>query len=131
MCGITGYACSKGVKESDIEKMNHALRHRGPDDSGIYINKNNTIGLGHRRLSIIDLYTGRQPMANEDKTLWITFNGEIYNFKEIKNTLAERHYFQTKSRKQDLQRIPIRRSYYRRESLYRDDLSLPHSFHWK
>ena len=97
MCGITGYACSKGVKESDIEKMNHTLRHRGPDDSGIYINKNSTIGLGHRRLSIIDLYTGRQPMSNEDKTLWITFNGEIYNFKEIKDTLTERHYFQTKS----------------------------------
>ena len=81
MCGITGFISVKGVQESDIDRMNHTIRHRGPDDSGIFINNKKTVGFGHRRLSIIDLGSGHQPMSNEDDTLWITFNGEIYNYK--------------------------------------------------
>jgi len=97
MCGISGYICPKGVRESDIDKMNYSVRHRGPDDSGVFINQNHTVGLGHQRLSIIDLETGQQPMSNEDGTLWIICNGETYNFQEIKKELDERHHFKTKS----------------------------------
>ena len=97
MCGITGYINSNGVQGSDIRKMNHALMHRGPDDSGIYIDENHSVGLGHRRLSIIDIQGGHQPMSNEDNTLWITFNGEIYNFEEIKKNLQKSHQFKTRS----------------------------------
>jgi asparagine synthase (glutamine-hydrolysing) len=95
MCGITGYASNFGVRQYDIDKMNEAISHRGPDDSGLHIDK--TVGLGHQRLSIIDLDGGKQPMSNEDGTIWITFNGEIYNFQEIKRGLRERHRFRTKS----------------------------------
>jgi len=97
MCGITGYANRQGVSELQIERMNDALRHRGPDDSGIFIDSENTTGFGHCRLSIIDLSGGHQPMSNEDGTLWITFNGEIYNFQEIKKNLKDHHHFKTKS----------------------------------
>jgi asparagine synthase (glutamine-hydrolysing) len=97
MCGIVGYINNKGVKESDIKKMNNAVQHRGPDDYGVYIDMSRTVGFGHRRLSIIDISGGRQPMSNEDDTLWITYNGEIYNFKEIKKGLEEKHHFKTKS----------------------------------
>ena len=97
MCGIAGYLNPKGVGESDLRKMNHALQHRGPDDMGIFVDSERVVGLGHRRLSIIDLEGGRQPMSNEDNTVWITFNGEIYNFQEIKKELKERHHFKTKS----------------------------------
>ena len=58
MCGITGYICNRGVRRSDIELMNLSIHHRGPDDSGIYISNNETVGFGHQRLSIIDLETG-------------------------------------------------------------------------
>lgn len=97
MCGITGYLNHSGVRDSDIKKMNHALQHRGPDDSGIFVDSDKIVGIGHRRLSIIDLEGGRQPMSNENNTIWITFNGEIYNFQEIKNELKESHHFKTKS----------------------------------
>ncbi len=95
MCGITGYISNNVVMESDIKKMNDTIQHRGPDDSGIFINK--TVGLGHRRLSIIDLTGGKQPMSNEDDTLWITCNGEIYNYKELRKGLEEKHQFKTRS----------------------------------
>jgi len=97
MCGISGYICNKGVQRADIERMNHCIQHRGPDDSGVFINSKKTAGFGHRRLSIIDLGGGHQPMSNEDETLWITFNGEIYNYQELRTDLAERHHFRTKS----------------------------------
>jgi len=97
MCGINGYIDPRGVSSDDINLMNRMLQHRGPDDSGIYINTDRTVGLGHRRLSIIDLDGGRQPMCNEDQTLWITFNGEIYNFQEIKARLRRSHQFKTRS----------------------------------
>ena len=94
MCGISGLWQPNGVEERLVRSMNAALTHRGPDDEGYYIN--GPIGLGHRRLSIIDLERGRQPLANEDKTIWIVFNGEIYNFPELRRTLeAVGHQFRT------------------------------------
>jgi len=97
MCGIAGYINPDGVQQSELDAMNKALQHRGPDGSGTYLNKDQTIGLAHRRLSIIDLATGSQPMANEDESVWITFNGEIYNFKELRKELTDRHHFRTNS----------------------------------
>jgi asparagine synthase (glutamine-hydrolysing) len=94
ICGIYNFGNSAPVSDKILIDMNNALSHRGPDDSGIYINKN--IAFAHRRLSIIDLENGRQPMANEDNTVWITYNGEIYNFMELKKQLAEKgHVFKT------------------------------------
>ena len=97
MCGINGYYNPRGVKDEHINIMNDTLRHRGPDDSGIFINNTRTLGLGHQRLSIIDLNGGHQPISNEDDTLWIVFNGEIYNFKELREGLEDWHQFKTNS----------------------------------
>jgi asparagine synthase (glutamine-hydrolysing) len=85
MCGINGFTW----KDIDlIEKMNLALCHRGPDDESIYVDEK--VSLGHRRLSIIDLSpAGRQPKSNEDGTIWIIFNGEIYNFNELRSELEK------------------------------------------
>jgi asparagine synthase (glutamine-hydrolysing) len=93
MCGICGI-----VGETDltlIDKMTNALRHRGPDDGDVQVFPQHTLALGHRRLSIIDLSPrGRQPMANEDGSVWISFNGEIYNYAELKKLLdPQRHCF--------------------------------------
>ncbi len=94
MCGICGFYGFED--QSLLKKMTSALYHRGPDDQGFYQNK--TISLGHRRLSIIDLVTGRQPIHNEDKTIYIVYNGEIYNFPELKADLEKRgHEFYTKT----------------------------------
>ena len=83
MCGISGFSWKD---ESLVDKMNLVNKNRGPDDSGIFSDEN--ISLGHTRLSIIDLSPlGHQPMCNEDKTLWITYNGEVYNFQEIREEL--------------------------------------------
>ncbi len=71
------------------------LEHRGPDDSGYFLEKG--VGLGHRRLSIIDLRTGHQPLSNEDGTIWIVFNGEIYNYRELRADLRTKHSFATQS----------------------------------
>ncbi len=99
MCGICGkynYINHAPVEPRLINKMCAVLHHRGPDDTGIYINKN--IGLGHSRLSIIDVAGGHQPIWNEDKTCAIILNGEIYNFKELRKTLKKKgHKFRTKS----------------------------------
>jgi asparagine synthase (glutamine-hydrolysing) len=76
--------------------MRDTMTHRGPDDEGVYLAPG--VGLGHRRLSIIDLSGGRQPMANADESLWVTFNGEIYNFRELRTLLEAKGYvFRTKS----------------------------------
>src|SRR3712207_249238 len=76
--------------------MCDAIRHRGPDDDGYYLGT--SVGLGQRRLSIIDLSGGRQPMSNEDGTVWITFNGEIYSFQELRDRLVRLgHRFATHS----------------------------------
>lgn len=94
MCGISGYY-GQGDKKI-LERMSQSLRHRGPDDEGFYIDNN--FGLGHRRLSIIDLRSGGQPMFSEDKKIVIVFNGEIYNFKELRVGLESRGYkFKTNS----------------------------------
>jgi asparagine synthase (glutamine-hydrolysing) len=98
MCGIVGIVESSGrpVNHSWLEAMNGSIRHRGPDDDGFYVN--GPVGLGMRRLSIIDVGGGHQPIHNEDKTVWVVFNGEIYNFKEIREALEKRgHQFQTQS----------------------------------
>jgi asparagine synthase (glutamine-hydrolysing) len=99
MCGICGkvyFSLKEKVDRSLIEEMRDVLSHRGPDDQGIYLKGN--IGLGVRRLSIIDLETGHQPIHNEEKNIWIVFNGEIYNFKELRNILQKKgHFFYTQS----------------------------------
>ena len=68
--------------------MNARIRHRGPDDEGYYLS--GRVGLGHRRLSIVDLSGGHQPMSNEDGTIWITYNGEVYNHAEHRSPLSAR-----------------------------------------
>ncbi len=94
MCGICGiYELENElVSKEKISSMMNALIHRGPDDSGSYIKEN--VGLGHRRLSIIDLsINGRNPLSNEDNTLFIVFNGEVYNFKELRVELEKKGHF--------------------------------------
>jgi len=97
MCGICGMVNSdfeKAVEPPLIKKMCDVIYHRGPDDDGVYVQKN--IGIGMRRLSIIDLVTGKQPISNEDGSIRIVFNGEIYNHKDIRNELEARgHIFST------------------------------------
>src|ERR1044071_3512639 len=85
MCGICGKISLEGVRPGDIGTMMDSLAHRGPDGQGTYID--GIAGLGHRRLSIIDLHTGGQPIANEDKTVWVAFNGEIYNYRALRGRL--------------------------------------------
>jgi len=89
MCGITGLAV-KGVPDaSEIVAACSTILHRGPDDAGVKVWSDQGVGLGHRRLSIIDLSpSGRQPMCNEDETVWIVFNGEIYNYQELRLELT-------------------------------------------
>src|SRR5579864_3171915 len=97
MCGIAGkftYDPAAPVSPSLLEAMTDAVRHRGPDAAGLYVDSG--IGLGHRRLSIIDLATGDQPLTNEDRTVWVVFNGEIYNFTELRRELETLgHRFRT------------------------------------
>jgi len=98
MCGIVGILNLSGapVDEDTVRKMCAVLVHRGPDDEGVYIADG--IGLGHRRLSIIDLVSGHQPLSNRDKTIWITYNGEIYNYVELREQLIGfGHQFVTES----------------------------------
>lgn len=87
ICGILTTSGSKEIKEKDINSMVDVLYHRGPDDQGLFLDKN--IGLGVRRLSIVDLKGGHQPIHNEDKTLWLIFNGMIYNFLELRRDLEK------------------------------------------
>ena len=99
MCGISGLFRADGpIGAGDhvgLARMMHAVSHRGPDDDGLYDTEH--LLLGHRRLSIIDLSTsGRQPMSNETKDVWLTFNGEIYNFRELRRELrSEGHVFRS------------------------------------
>src|SRR6266704_449956 len=98
MCGICGIVAIRGrkVPDRDLEAMSRVLHHRGPDDQGSLISGN--VALGFRRLSIIDLPGGRQPMSNEEGNVWIVFNGEIYNHLELRTTLEQRgHRYATKS----------------------------------
>jgi asparagine synthase (glutamine-hydrolysing) len=99
MCGIAGIVSSNAgdrVEAETIHRMCQAIVHRGPDDEGIFV-KNGT-GLGMRRLSIIDLAGGHQPVFNEDRSIWVVFNGEIYNFPELRAELESRgHHFYTRT----------------------------------
>ena len=99
MCGIAGqfnYARGDRVDPDVIRTMTRSISHRGPDDEGYLMSGG--LGLGFRRLSIIDLAGGHQPMADGEETVWIIFNGEIYNFKEMRAELEQRgHSFQTRS----------------------------------
>ncbi len=94
MCGINGIITKEKNKKELIKKMNDKIIHRGPNSEGTYID--DTLALGQRRLSIIDLSGGDQPIYNEDKSILIVYNGEIYNFKELKNELKN-HTFTTKT----------------------------------
>jgi asparagine synthase (glutamine-hydrolysing) len=87
MCGIAGYLdiASSWLSPSILERMTAAIRHRGPDASGFY--REDGLHLGHRRLSIVDLATGQQPMTNESRSLWITYNGEIFNHADLRPEL--------------------------------------------
>ncbi len=97
MCGIAGYVLKNGeARENVVDAMCKSIVHRGPDDQGIYMD--GPCGIGMRRLSIIDLSTGHQPIPNEDHSLWIVFNGEIYQYRELRETLAKQgHQFRTAS----------------------------------
>ncbi len=105
MCGIVGFLTHKPVdipEHEILRKMRDALIHRGPDDKGEYVRpldeKGPFVFLGHRRLSIIDLSGGHQPLSNEDGTVWVTFNGEIYNFEQLREELTNKgHQFRTHS----------------------------------
>jgi asparagine synthase (glutamine-hydrolysing) len=99
MCGICGEVGNRygySVEAPLINRMTNALTHRGPDDEGFYINE--MVGLGQRRLSVIDLHTGHQPLSNEDETVWVVFNGEIYNYQILREELLHNgHTFKTAS----------------------------------
>lgn len=98
MCGIVGFVDHKSLKEKKtiIKKMAERIKHRGPDDAGYF--SDDIISLGHRRLSIIDLKSGKQPIYNEDETKVIIFNGEIYNYKELREELIKKgHTFKTET----------------------------------
>jgi asparagine synthase (glutamine-hydrolysing) len=96
ICGIYNFKTKQPVPLSLLKDMGETMVHRGPDDEGFYIS--GETGLGHRRLSIIDLGGGHQPMSNEDGTVWVVFNGEIYNFKELYDVLLKKgHIFKTQS----------------------------------
>ncbi|MFM9115706.1 MAG: asparagine synthase (glutamine-hydrolyzing) [Planctomycetota bacterium] len=110
MCGITGSVWREpryAVDEGTLSRMTDQLRHRGPDDLGLYQREIVTrppydsvpgVALGFRRLAIIDLVTGKQPLANEDNSIWVVFNGEIYNFEDLRRRLeAAGHTFRTHS----------------------------------
>lgn len=99
MCGIAGvrYFDSTAAQPELLKRMTDVIAHRGPDGEGIYTS--GAVGLGHRRLAILDLTpTGKQPMSNEDGTIWVTFNGEIYNFREVRQELIDRgHKFRSQT----------------------------------
>ncbi len=95
MCGICGIISPSKASESNITNMTNALEHRGPDGSGYLIK--DQLAFGHRRLSIIDLEHGKQPMTSEDGAIWITFNGEIYNYKDLMVELKQNYDFRTNS----------------------------------
>lgn len=97
MCGIAGICQRRGARivPEQIGQMVASLDHRGPDEKGLYIDDH--VGLGHARLSIVDLSGGIQPIHNEERTLWIVYNGEIYNYLELREGLEENHRFSTET----------------------------------
>src|ERR1700692_628612 len=98
MCGIAGILDFSGgpVSPAELNSMCDAIIHRGPDDQGVYLDRG--VGIGMRRLSIIDLQTGQQPVRNEDGSVWVVFNGEIYNYKGLRRELESKgHTFYTET----------------------------------
>jgi asparagine synthase (glutamine-hydrolysing) len=99
MCGIAGEHHFNSTTPADparVEAMAQAIAHRGPDDKGMFVS--GPVGLGFRRLSIIDVAGGHQPMSNPSETVWVAFNGEIYNFRELRRELeGHGHTFRTRS----------------------------------
>src|ERR1044071_3520866 len=96
ICGIVNFNATEPIDPGVLQRMTSAQAHRGPDDHGYFVNGN--VGLGHRRLSIIDLSGGKQPIFNEDGSVVIVFNGEIYNYAELTAKLiAKGHQFRTRS----------------------------------
>jgi len=96
ICGKVGFAPDSVIEAELVQGMLDTMRHRGPDDEGILLRPQ--VGLGHRRLSIIDLETGHQPLSNEDGTVWIVFNGEIYNYQELRPYLENKgHVLKTQT----------------------------------
>lgn len=96
MCGIAGYVSNNGISKDVLKAMTDRIAHRGPDGEGFYID--DVCALGHRRLAIIDLVTGDQPIYNEDQSIVVVFNGEIYNFQELREELKQSgHFFRTQS----------------------------------
>jgi asparagine synthase (glutamine-hydrolysing) len=99
MCGICGafyFHPQRTVERETLQAMNRQIAHRGPDDEGFHLDRN--VGLAMRRLSIVDLRTGHQPMPNEDNSVWIVFNGEIYNHRELRKPLEQKgHRYRTQS----------------------------------
>src|SRR5215470_20249159 len=96
ICGVVNFDRNEPVDRAVIERMTYAQAHRGPDDFGYFLEGN--AGLGHRRLSIIDLSGGKQPIFNEDSSVVVVFNGEIYNFADLTADLITRgHTFRTRS----------------------------------
>ncbi len=94
MCGFVGFTGKQENKKTNIEKMSELIAHRGPDGEGYFIDDG--VALGHRRLAILDIEGGKQPMISEDKNIVVVFNGEIYNFLEIRKELEEKgHVFMT------------------------------------
>jgi asparagine synthase (glutamine-hydrolysing) len=115
MCGITGIRDFEGrpVALADLRAMCDAMVHRGPDDDGYYIGSG--VGLGMRRLAIIDLAGGHQPIANEDRSVWAVLNGEIYNYRQLREELEQRgHTFATSSDTE----VIVRASTTRRNAAY-------------
>jgi asparagine synthase (glutamine-hydrolysing) len=102
MCGIAGlYNFGSGARDERdaVTAMRDAMAHRGPDDAGLWASRDNRVVLAHRRLSIVDLSAaGHQPMSNEDGSVWITFNGEIYNHADLRPSLeAKGHTFRSRT----------------------------------
>lgn len=98
MCGICGFISKREIPTKRLVEMNNTMHHRGPDDSGVIIMKNDaySIGLAHRRLSILDLSeAGHQPMSSKDGLITVVFNGEIYNYNELKKELSDYNYIST------------------------------------
>jgi len=99
MCGICGqfnFRSLAPVQRADLVAMTKSIKHRGPDDEGYYLS--GPLGFGFRRLSIIDLAGGHQPMSDQEETVWVVFNGEIYNFHELRRELmGYGHVFRTNS----------------------------------
>lgn len=96
MCGICGKYSPQGVQTEELNHMLDSIVHRGPDDSGTYLR--GVIGMGNRRLSIIDLQSGKQPISNEDGSIWVVYNGEMYNYPSLRQQLQTKgHTFYTNS----------------------------------